>query len=324
MTEPRTKAAIADPAWDQAMDWLLRCHQAPHDHRLSQGRDLWLTQAPDHARAYARAERVWRLAGELGPALAPVTAQPVPRPAKPRRRRLAAVTALAMAAALAAVVVAGPHARWWHDAHTGKAETRRLALADGSVVELAAESAVDITLDGQRRQVSLAAGRAFFQVAPDPAHPFVVTAGSATITVTGTAFDLRRTGNGAAVEVESGSVLVAVDQDGRHQQARLERGGRAQSAADGSLRVDKVAPSQVGLWRSGRLVVDGIPLEQMVEELRPHYPGLIVLRDPELARRQVTGVFDLTSPALALRTALQLHGGTVREVTPFVLVVSRP
>lgn len=311
-----------DPVWERALDWLLRVQAAPGDAELSRQRDLWLAENGDHAKAYRKAEKVWRITGDVAPA-SPVHGVSAPVGAAPRVRRGVVLSAAAMAACLALVLASGLNQRPGADYHTGTGETRQVVLADGSTVDLDAESAMGVALSSGLRAVTLLSGRAFFQVAADRNRPFVVSVGEMTVTVTGTAFDIRSMDEEIAVEVQSGAVSVVVEHDGRQMTANLEPGGRASvSRRAGTLAVDAVPPIQVGLWRSGRMVVNGATVAQVVEELRRHHRGVILLRDQTLAARRVTGVFDVNDTAAALDAVLQPHGGVVRELTPYVLVVS--
>lgn len=68
---------------------------------------------------------------------------------------------------------------------------RQVALSDGSILDLNADSRIEIKYDSKQRQVRLLKGEAFFDVSPDPDRPFVVHAGQRRILVTGTTFLAR-------------------------------------------------------------------------------------------------------------------------------------
>ncbi|NFV81058.1 FecR family protein [Magnetospirillum aberrantis] len=307
-----------DPVWEQALNWVILLQETPGDQDVSRRRDIWLAESEAHVRAYRKAEKIWRLTGQV----VPVVAEPSP-PSRRRVRVGVMSVVMAMAAAVALLVLPGYGRFLWSDYHTGSGETRQVTLADQSVVVLDAESAANVTFSSDRRAVSLLSGRAFFKVSPDRSRPFVVSAQGMTVTVTGTAFEVSSRGDDVAVEVQSGTVAVAVAQGGRHMTASLGQGGRAHvSSQGGSLAVDDVPPAQVGLWRSGRLAVNGATVAEVVAELRRRHAGVILLQDPVLAARRVTGVFDMNDPAVALDAVLQPHGGRVRQLTPYVLVVS--
>lgn len=311
----------------QAIDWLMAEQAAASvDDRaqIQAARQQWLAEDPLRNKAYRKAERVWRLSGEALP-LIPSTVVAFPSPSvrkNPWRRRIGG---LAAAACLALVVISGGWMPWGAEYRTGTGTMQQIALADGSMISLAAGSALDTALSADRRGVILREGQAFFQVAPDRQRPFVVSAGAMTITVTGTAFDVQRQETETVVAVASGSVEVRIEGG---ETLSLKPGDRVRLAATSTaVQRDRVTPQELGLWRDGRLVVSNQPVVQVIETLRHHFHGLIVLEDADgtgqaLAGRAVTGVFDLRDPRTALETIARLHGGSVRQITPYVLVVS--
>jgi len=298
-----------DPVWDRALDWLLRVEAAPEDRLLRGQRDAWLAVHNSHATAYRQAERVWRLTGAV-----PLSVLRS-RPARWRRGGLALV-----AAALAACVVLwlapdlGVLMRG--DYRTSAGETRDIALPDGSTVSLDADSAIAV---GPNRAVELLAGRAFFQVKRDPGQAFTVTAGEARVAVLGTAFDVLLSEHAVTVAVQTGSVSVT---SGPHQAVTINPGQRAiVERADGAITAAAVGVGGIAAWRSGKLVVEGVPVAEVIEELDRHHAGVILLRDPVLGARRITGVFDLRDPDAALRAVLRPYGGSVLAITPYMLVV---
>ncbi len=296
------------PAWDRALDWLLRIKAAPADRVLRAQCDAWVAEHDSHAAAYRQAERVWRLTGAVPPGarLAPSL----------RWRGGLALATAALAAFL--VLWLAPHLGLLMraDYRTGAGEMRDIVLPDGSMVSLDADSA--IALGSGDRAVELLAGRAFFQVKRDPAHRFTVKAGEADVTVLGTAFDVLLSERSVSVAVQRGSVSVAAPTSS----ATLQPGQRAiVDRADGAISAATVGIDGIAAWRGGTLVVEGVPVADVIEELDRHHAGLILLRGPVLGARRITGVFDLRAPEAALRAVLQPHGGHILKITPYVLVV---
>ncbi|HRJ61537.1 MAG TPA: DUF4880 domain-containing protein, partial [Azospirillaceae bacterium] len=68
MTDMIDEPHVDDPVWREALDWLMRVQAAPDDDALALRRDQWLNKSDAHAKAYRKAERVWRLTGDLAPA----------------------------------------------------------------------------------------------------------------------------------------------------------------------------------------------------------------------------------------------------------------
>jgi transmembrane sensor len=242
--------------------------------------------------------------------------------ARHRRRIAVAAVAFALAASIALLLLPGLVQRWTADATTRTAEIRALHLPDGSTVTLGPESAIDIAFDDHRRLVRLLAGRAFFEVAPDASHPFVVHARDVDTIVTGTAFDVRLAEDGVEVAVQQGHVRV---EDGNAAPPVLESlnaGDWVQVGQDGAVSRLQRPAAQATAWQQGQLVAIDRPVGDVVDELRTCFDGRIVLLDSALAARHVTGVYDLRNPAAGLRALAAAHGAKVTAVTDWILVVS--
>lgn len=304
MTVPRS-----DRAGDEAAHWLVALEEAPADAALRARFQEWLDAAPENAAAWADTVHVYGLMADM-----PATRKVVPFPR--RRRVLAAVLSLAVAACVTVAALPGMWRHWQADQITAPGETRQVRLEDGSMVHLAADSALSIRYTAEQRQVTLLSGEAFFDVAPNPARPFRVNAGGAEITVLGTAFDVRLD-DGVVVAVAHG--LVRVDTaDGTDRLAvgnwlRLEEGGREL----GVLPLSEVAP-----WREGQLVARDRPMAEIIDDLRRYLPGLIVVTDPAWGQARITGVYNTAHPLAALKAVASAHGGGVTRVTPWLVLVT--
>ncbi len=91
--------------------------------------------------------------------------------------------------------------------NTGFGEHETVAMADGSVVELGAESTMLVRMDEESREVRLINGTARFDVEED-ARPFVVVTDLATMTAVGTQFSARTDSWSVEISVIEGTVSV--------------------------------------------------------------------------------------------------------------------
>lgn len=298
-----------DRAGDEAAHWLVALEEAPADAALRARFQAWLEAAPENAAAWADTAHVYGLMAAL-PAARKVV--PLPR----RRPVLAAVVSLAVAACVAVAALPSMWRHWQADQVTAAGESRQVRLADGSVVHLAADSALSVSYTTEQRQVTLLSGEAFFEVAPNAARPFRVSAGAAEITVLGTAFDVRL-GEGVAVAVAHGLVRV----DGADGSDRLDAGAWLRLEEGGRER-GRLPPSEVAPWREGQLVARDRPMAEIIDDLRRYLPGLIVVTDPTWSRSRVTGVYNTADPLAALRAVAGAHGGGITRITPWLVLVS--
>lgn len=324
-----------DPAWDEALDWLLALQERPEDARLRAELETWLTADPRHRAAYGKAQRVWTLTGAAAPRPAAqeaaggaVVSFKSNRPAARRRWRAAgslaagSLAAGALAACLAFLVLLGPVQRLLDGADLSSPTGELVARTqpDGSIITLNADSAIRTDFTGDHRQVVLMAGEAFFQVTPDKTRPFTVQAGDTVVTVTGTAFGTRLDADDVMVEVEEGSVSVATA--GRPDPVRLKPGDRLSvGRSNGAVRVTAVPASHIAAWRRHLLIAEGERLGDVLDRIRPHYRGVVLATDAGLLDRPVSGVFDLRQPLEALRAAATARAASVYEITPLLALI---
>ena len=305
----------------EATDWLILLQEEPEDADLRHRFQAWLTADPAHKAAWATTQRTADAIAATRPSGPGRTVVPDTRD-RARRTRWTVAAAAAMAACLAILLVPDLAMHIQADHATATAETRVVDLTDGTRVVLAPESAIAVALQPDTRQVRLLAGEAFFQVSPDPDRPFRVDVRDVSATVLGTAFNIRREDGGASVALAEGRLEVA------HTTARppvSETLGPGQvvrvSWAGAVVRTERT-PDDIAAWRAGRLVVNDETVAAVIDRLRPHYRGVILLADGDLAGRSVTGVYSLADPLAALRTIGQTHRAKVRRITPWMVVIS--
>lgn len=315
--------ARSQPLRAEVVEWLMRLDAAPQDANLRAQFEAWLAESDKRRAAYAVVEPVWRLSTDLEPPAMPATVASFAeaRSAKRPWRRAVVAAMGAVAAGLALIFLPAIQLHLRADYLTGVAEQRDVTLDDGSKVALDAGSAIAVQYGAGRREVELLSGQAFFEVVPNRERPFVVTTAGVTVTVTGTAFGVGRSGSGVTVAVQSGSVDVA-DGKGARVAATLVRGDRLQMSREGKVAKGQVAADDVASWRDRQLVVYDVPVREIVEQLGRYRHGTIVFRDGAIADRLVTGMIDLRRPAEALQALVDLQQGSLIEITPYLSIIS--
>jgi len=294
----KTAASIED----QAAQWLARQDGAPLGASAQAQLEAWLEADVHHRVAYLRLRAAWRRADALGGVAGHAAPVPVPRPAPAPPAapfpawRLAA--GLLLACGLGAALA--PDLGWRQGARyaTRTGENRTVALADGSRLTLNTATRLRAAPDGQRK-VWLDRGEAYFDIAPDPARPFVVDAGASRVTVLGTRFTVRRDGESVSVLVEQGRVRVSardaplapeqVVELTRNQEARAEAGHIRHAERS------QVQTEQRMAWRAGRIVFDGATLGDAVAEFNRYNERQLVLADRTAAALPIGGSFAPTN-----------------------------
>lgn len=330
-------ASRAQTPAEQALDWFVRRRGALGEAGEREFH-AWC-QSPENAAAYAELERTWAATAEAAehPGVA-AWVHSLDRGVDQRRfgRR-------AIAAGLAAVVVGAsafglyglvaPKRLVDQAFRTAVGQQATVSLPDGSVITLNTDTVVRTESDKERRLVYLDKGQAFFKVAHDRAHPFVVTAAGRTVTALGTAFDVRVDGGALKVVLVEGKIRVepVAPDSSRARNARVteplrtpvatEMGPGTELVArnDADVRVTRADVAQETSWLNGKIVIRNEPLVQAIAELNRYSARKIVLDEPTLGDKRISGVFipgDLDGFARALGTSglARVSGQNAAEV----------
>ncbi|WP_203426942.1 FecR family protein [Sinorhizobium sp. BG8] len=327
-----------EKASQEALHWLIALREEPDDPHLRTRFDAWLARNPGNGRAWDEAQQLWALLGSAESAVPASERQAVggitgrgQRASRGslqvhrRGRGMGLRLAAAGLCTLCLVFAFLPAISIWLNADhaTATAETRTIHLDDGSTVYLGASSAVDVAFDPAQRKVTLLEGEAYFEVEPDPDRPFKVRAANVETTVLGTAFDVDLTDESVAVAVNHGSVAVSTQAGKSPSDASLGAGDWVRVDREGQVERGKDAPDLAGGWRSGMLVVRDRSISSVIDEIGRHYRGSILIADSTLARQRITGVYDLRNPADAVSAIAQTYGARVRQISPWIMVISQ-
>jgi transmembrane sensor len=286
----------------------------------------WLRTSPIHVRAYLQVTAVWEdaellkldaaeleaLARQIAsegnviplrqgearaPLVVPKSAPDVPAPTSPiPARRLGRRFAIAACVSLLSVIIG--FAVWTRADRgvtyaTETGEQRTVTLSDGSVVQLNSQSRLRVSFSEQVRTVELIDGQALFDVAKNPARPFVVVSGKTRVRAVGTQFDVYRKSAGTVVTVLEGRVAVSGDT------ARAPAPAPALLSAGEQIVITPTAilapqPTNVDAavaWTQKKLIFDAAPLSEVAAEFNRYSHRPLILDDPALDEIRISGVF---------------------------------
>lgn len=324
-----------------AAAWLARRDRGDWSASDAAALETWLAEDIAHRVAFLRLEATWReiprlkawAAGVRGsvppargvwqhspyfPGLAgdPESAVGEQAPAaRPRARARRPWRAWATLAAGLCAVLVGLATAVFHDGgrvdrgewNTGIA-TRQVQLADGSNATLGAGSELRAVLSKRQRDLYLPRGEVFFDVARDPARPFVVHAGDYRVTAVGTRFDVLRSPGGLRIVVTHGRVRLQPAGTSVESATMLTAGAIA--VVSGARTVVQQVPLDEARdrlsWRDGYATFHQAPLAQAVEEFNRYNVNQIVIADPDLDGLRVGGRFRLDNGDAFVRVLQQI------------------
>ncbi|MBE9602314.1 FecR family protein [Pedobacter sp. MC2016-24] len=172
-------------------------------------------------------------------------------------------------------------------------KTDSVKLEDGTLVYLASHSEFKYPehFDGTLRSVSLVKGNAFFKVAKDKKHPFIVSSGQIKTSVLGTSFHIGLDQNQASVTVITGHVKVA----SKTQVAFLEPN---QSAVFNAGRLKKRELSNVALysWYKKDVALNDVALGEVFTLLNFKYGVDFKAEHPEIENTRITLFLEADLP----------------------------
>lgn len=311
--------------------------------------EAWLDADPQHRAAYDAIDLAW---GALGlvrdhPRVMAMRETLPPEPnrilARPWVRRAAAACIAAVVAGAglsAAWIVWRPNDELANQAfRTGIGQKATINLPDGTEVTLNTGTTLRTRADADRRLVYLDQGQAFFRVAHDKAHPFIVHAAGRTVTAIGTAFDVRVDHGRFAVTLVEGKVRVeqpiaspktlqtpAQPQTATSrpiQSTDMVAGSELVAAADQQWTIAPADVVKVTSWVNDQLVFEREPLSQVVDEMNRYSVRKIVIADARVGRTPVSGNFrpgDVESFARALEA---YHYARISADTPSGIELSQ-
>ena len=287
-----------------AAEWAVRLNERSLSVDEQAELDRWLGADSRHRGALLRARAAWadldRLAALSGRSES-TTANDRQRAAAPpvlRNRRRFIATA-------ASTVFLGVAGAWWvwrrdqtYVSQLG--EVRRVTLSDGSRMVLNTATEVTVRFDKARREVELTTGEGLFQIAKDPARPFIVRAGPVSVRAVGTVFTVRALDERVDVIVTEGIVdLVDESLPGGRLLRRVAANQHASVMETRQVEVQSIRADEAErrlAWRDGMVEFDGETLETAVAEINRHNRRHIVVDDSGLASRPVVGLFRATDP----------------------------
>lgn len=300
----------------EAADLAIRLQDDPANPVALETVRAWVARSPAHLEAWARVAEIHDMAGRI----LTERREEGERASGGLPRRTLLVAGLAAAAA-GSWTLPELLTELRSDYHTATAEIRRIGLADGSTVTLGPASAIAVEFAASARTVRLLAGMAYFEVAPDAARPFSVVSGEVTATALGTAFDVSSDAERVSVSVHHGRVAARAGQAAGEE---LEAGDWIvfDPATHGIAGRGQRDTAQIAAWRNGMIVAEREAVSALVARIARWHPGKVIVADPSLGAKMVSGVFDLGDPARALEAVVRPFGARVRRVGPFVTLVS--
>ncbi|MBI1366771.1 MAG: DUF4880 domain-containing protein [Alphaproteobacteria bacterium] len=320
----RSWKEIGEEAKQAAIAWHTRLSSGEAADADYEAFSDWLERDSANPDAFAAVEllagRIEGLDFEQRQALGRLAGDFSSRPAGAGRRPLARFAPFAaMAAGLLALVAGGAAYYSFYrpspQSYAAAADSfHTVRLSDGTEVILAPGAHMTAALRPAKREVTSFHGVGYFKVAHDTTRPFTIAFGDGHIRVVGTEFEVDSFSTHRTVAVARG--VVAVNPHRNMKPFRLTAGDELKiNKASPAGVVKKVAPEDVGSWRSGFLTFQDAGIGTVVERLNAFYgenifsaadedwsgasfSGILKLSDAEGTAHRLAELFPLEASAM--------------------------
>ncbi|TKK71027.1 DUF4974 domain-containing protein [Ilyomonas limi] len=177
-----------------------------------------------------------------------------------------------------------------------------IVLSDGSKIWLNADSKLEYpgVFEGKTREVYLS-GEAFFEVAKNPARPFIIHLDNGTVRVLGTSFNIKAYKGSEVVEtsVSTGRVAFIPKKKKAHNTndtTFLTHNIKAvYSVETGEIRTLATVSSDDKAWTEGKLIFKALTFKDIATELERTFGKKIVFEDEDIKQYRLTGSFGNNS-----------------------------
>lgn len=214
------------------------------------------------------------------------------------------------------------------DIQSNSAQWTTQTLQDGSRLILRGKSAVNIDFQAKQRVVELVKGQIYVDVAKDPNRPFLVKTKHGQIQALGTVFSVNYDPVATELKMLHSRVRVrvhATTANGPSTQQMIVKAGQAVSMNQHgvqSLPALNIYNEQQK-WNKHQLMVENLPLDQVLQELDQNYKGKILFNAEALRGIQVNAVLPLDRTQDAVKLLVTVFPDlNVYQITPYLIVIS--
>lgn len=277
----------------------------------------WISRSPAHEDAWRRVATLHGMTGKI------LTDRQRAKTGPNRRSFMAGGLAALTVGGIGSLTLPGLILKAQADHLTSVGEIKTVPLSDGSVVTLGPDSAIGVDYTDKLRGISLLAGMAYFDVVPDSARPFMVESASFKAKTQAAAFDFSNDADVISVSVDLGVIDITAPGFPSEGIKQLGAGEWLQFDPNNStLNRGSLENAQVAAWRKGMIVAEKETVAALVAKIARWQSGKVIIADRSLGSKIVSGVFDLNDPVRALEAVVRPFGAKLRQVAPFLTVIS--
>lgn len=303
-----------------ATEWVARMDRAPLSDTEAEALKQWLAGDRRRRGAFIRAKALWirsEPARALGPQYDPKDFQPAAASMGLGQRLKHWSGALAASLVVAVMLMATLQMPTAYA--TAKGEMRTVPLGDGATVTLNTDTRIKVYEDEGQRRIRVLRGEVLIEGAAT-APPTVVEVDGKHLEASAATFVVRKLDDQPAqVLVQEGRVVLAAATP----IALAPNTGASLLENEHEWQLRSLSFGQIGrelAWREGKIALQGETLAEAVALYARYSDTPIVITDPDLARKPVTGLFAVNNPLGFSRAIAEVFGTQVRQESGRIII----
>ncbi|KKN29139.1 hypothetical protein LCGC14_0847230 [marine sediment metagenome] len=207
------------------------------------------------------------------------------------------------------------------DKKTGVGEWQQITLEDNSVITLSSSTAINIDFTKQQRTITLLKGEVRVKVSHDSERAFVIQSEHGDFTALGTEFTVEKHKKYSVLRVIESQVEVTCKR--RNCRSEIVSPGQTLRVYDEHLgAISEFDIEALSLmWQKHQLVVDGMPLDEVLELLSRYHHGYWSYDHEQLKKHHVSAVLSLDDAAESLALLTKTFPIKTYSITPYLKVI---
>ncbi|AOA57762.1 FecR family protein [Acinetobacter larvae] len=322
-TEP-----LSDDILQQASAWLVKISSDESTQQDQDDFQRWLAQDPMHQLAVQQMQQVIERLQQIKTPQDHGASRRILQQAlqhkpqfkfKPNFPLLSLIIFSALSLWIATAIL--PIQFWLADHQNCYNQWQKQQMTDHSQIQSAGRTAYNLTFNHKQRQVNLLEGNILVDVHKDPQRPFVIQTAYAQIQALGTRFIVNQTDHETVVTMLESKVSVQTQQG----QYIVAAGQQLKISANGQIQQKDISTDSIEhAWQKRSLIVENMPLAQVLNILESYGQTKILYQDDQIQHLKVTAILPLDHQAQAFNLLEESLGIKIQHYIPFINIVKVP
>ncbi|OUY07538.1 FecR family protein [Acinetobacter populi] len=307
---------------EQAAEWVVKLSTDQCGAEDLAALEQWKQQSPEHLHAFEKLDRLIRGVQSLQQHNIDSQHPIIQDKVLGKKSKLPPhFSAFILLLLFCGLLYALPWQFWTADVKNQAQAWQQQMLDDSSTIQASGKTVYNIEYTAQQRTIALLQGNILIDVAKDANRPFVVKVGHSTIQALGTRFIVQHRDNLTIVSMLESKTRINASEES---QSFILKTGQTLNLNHGKIIVEENSPDVLSqAWESKKLVVNNMPLDQVLQILASYQNSYYVYSKENLQQFKVTAVLPLDQPEVALQLLSEHIGLEISKYSQYITSIKK-